>query len=125
MTHLIFSDTYFNRYRAVVATEDVRVYLGGNQLGLETVGTEPVVYAPTHILFPGMEAVGPPGINIGLQGMEVAEGVGKAGCQEFCELLAFLIGKARIVVVGLGILDVYFLMGHVHVATNKNGLHTV
>ncbi len=45
---------------AVVAAHDVGVNLGADELGLHTIGAEPVVDAPTSVLLAGMETVAPP-----------------------------------------------------------------
>ena len=52
----------------------------------------------------------------------MAEGVDKAGTEQRGHLAALLIGKSCIHAVGLGILQVDFLVSHVHVATHYHRL---
>ena len=51
----------------------------------------------------------------------MTECVGETGIEEVGELGAFFIGETGVVSIGLRVLDVYLLMCHVHVATNKHG----
>ena len=105
----------------MVAAEDVGVDSGCYEVVFDSLGTEPVVDTPAGVLFAGMEAVGPPGVDVCLLGIEVTEGVDETGRKEFGEFLPFFIGETGIHVVGLGIFQVYFLMCHVHITTYEDG----
>ena len=61
------------------------------------------------------EAVGPPGIDAFLIRIEVTEGIDETSFQQLRHLAALFIRKAGILPVGLRILQVDFLMSHVHV----------
>ena len=54
--------------------------------------------------------------------MRAAEGVGEPGVEQLGELLAFLIGKARISTVGAGVLQVDLVMRHVEIAAHDHRL---
>ena len=96
----------------VVAAQDTGVDLRVGDLGHQTVGDHEIVDAPAGILLPGLEAVRPPRIFHPVR-IERAEGVAEATGQQVGELLALLVGEAGIVAVGLGVLDVYLLVGNV------------
>ena len=57
--------------------------------------------------------------------MQPAEGVRKARIQQLGHLAALLIGEARIHAVGLGVLEVDLLMGHVQIAAQQHGLDLI
>ena len=105
----------------MVGAEDVGMDLRIVKTLAQTVGDDKVIDAPAGILLTGLEAVGPPGI-FHLIGIFEAEGVGKAAGQQMAELGALLVGKARIMAVGLGVLDIDLLMGHIQVAAKDDGL---
>ena len=108
-------------YGTMVGTQDVGMDLGTTELVVEGSGGDKIVDTPAGILLASLEAVGPPGVDAFLVGIEIAEGVGKAGSQQVGELGAFFVGKAGIAAVGLGVLEVDFLMGHVQVPTEDDG----
>ena len=105
----------------MVATHNLGVYLGFCHLGGEALGDEEVVDAPPSVLLTGAEAVGPPAVGH-LVGVQTAEGVDKATVEQTGHGLALLVGKSGVAAVGLGILEVYLLVGHIHVATDDDGL---
>jgi len=105
----------------VVAAEDVGVDAGCYEVVFDALGAEPVVDTPAGVLFAGMEAVGPPGVDVGLEWMEMTECVDETGRKEFGEFLSLFIGEPGIHVVGLGVLQVYFLMSYVHISTDEDG----
>ena len=109
----------------MVAAHDVGVYLGTDELGCKTLGTEPVVDAPAGILLAGMEAVAPPRIDVGGVGEEVAESVDETALEQVGELGTFLVGETGVVAVALRILDVDLFVCHVHVATHEDGFPLV
>ena len=57
--------------------------------------------------------------------MECAECVGKAAGEECGEFSALFVGETWVLVVGLGIFEVYLLMGHVEVAAEDDGFLVV
>ena len=57
--------------------------------------------------------------------MQAAEGIGKAAGEKLRHLGPFLIGKAGIFAVGLGVFDVDLLMGNIQIAAVDDGLHPV
>ena len=104
----------------MVGAEDVGMDLRIVKTLAQTVGDDEVIDAPAGILLTGLEAVRPPGILHFIR-IFLAEGVGKAVGQQMTELGALLVGKARIMTVGLGILDIDLLMGHIQVTTETDG----
>ena len=120
-----FSQCHLDLDGAVVAAHDVGVDCGGLELGLEAVGAEPVVDAPAGVLLAGMESVAPPGVDVGCVGEEMTEGVGEPCGEQFGELGTLLVGETCVEMVGFGVLDVDFLVRHVHVATDEHGLRLV
>ena len=52
----------------------------------------------------------------------MSEGVGKACIEQVGELCTFLICKSCVVAIGFGVLDVYLLVRHIHITTDKYGL---
>lgn len=95
------------------------------QLRAQAVGHQEVVDAPPRVLLARTEAVGPPRVHARRVGVEVAEGVGEACGEQLAELLPLLVGEARVAPVGLGVLQVNLLVGHVHVAADDDGLPRV
>ena len=108
-------------YGAVVGAEDVGMDRGIVEPFAQTIGDDEVIDAPASILLARLEAVRPPRI-LHLVGVLEAETVGKSRCEQLAELGAFLVGKASVVAVGLGILDVDLLMSHIEVAAEDDGL---
>ena len=72
-----------------------------------------------------METVAPPGVDALLSRMQVAERVGKTSLQQSRHLVALLVGEARILSVSLGILEVYLIVCHIHIATHHHRLAAV
>ena len=105
----------------MVGAEDIGMDSGIDQAFAQTIGNDEIVDAPAGILLAGLKTIRPPGI-LHLVGIFKAEGVGEAIGQQLAELGALLVGKARIMAVGLGILDIDLLVGHVQVAAEDDGL---
>ena len=63
--------------------------------GSQPVGYEKIIDAPARVLFPGMEAVGPPAISSRRIGVEQPEGIGKA---RFCLLYTSTLWVVRPVI---------------------------
>ena len=105
----------------MVAAHDFGVDFGVFDVLQEALGGDEVVDAPARVLLAGTEAVAPPRVG-DLIGIEGSEGVDEALAEQGGEFLAFFVGEAGIAAVGLGVLQVYFLMGHVHVAADDDRL---
>ena len=88
----------------------------------EAVAHEPIVDAPASVFLTRLEAVAPPRIDVAHIRIAGAPCVGEARREELGEFAAFFVGKAGIHPVGLGVLEVDFLMSHVHVTTYQYGL---
>ena len=108
----------------MVRTEDLGVDLRVHHPLRQSVGEEEVVDAPPGVLLARMESVRPPGVGH-LRGVEAAEGVGEATFEQRRHLFALLVGEARVAAVGLRILDIDLLVGHIEVATDDDGLLAV
>ena len=104
----------------MVAAEDIGMDAGIGQAVTQAVRQEEIVNAPAGILLSGLESVRPPGVGHLLR-VEEAEAVRKAAAEQRGELLALLIGKAGIAAVALGVLQVYLLVRHIHIATDYDG----
>ena len=105
----------------MVASHNLGVDGGSADLGEEPLGGDEVVDAPTGILLAGTEAVAPPRVG-DVVGVKGAEGVDESAAEQGGELLALFVGESCIAAVGLGVLQVDFLMCHVHVAAHDDGL---
>lgn len=116
------SEVDVHLYWAVVRPEDIGVYPGVGQFVVYPFGCQKVVDAPACVLLARLEAVGPPRVDAFLRGVEVAEGVGEARLQQGGELGSLFVGESGVATVRLGVLQVYFLMGHVEVAAYYHGL---
>lgn len=106
---------------AVVGAEDLGVDLGGCDLVPEGVGDEEVVQPPTDVLLAGVESVRPPGIFHLVRVLE-PPGVSETRVQKPGELAALLIGEPGVAAVRVRILDVYLIVGHVHVTADHHTL---
>ena len=90
---------------------------GALQALLQLRGCDEIVDPPSDVLLPRLEHVAPPGIGVRLIGVEVSEGVHIARVDHGGELVPLLLGEAGIAGVGLGILEVNGLMGHIYITT--------
>ena len=109
----------------MVAAGDLRPDVRAFDAGHQPLGDNEVVDAPSGVVLPGVEAVAPPRVGAGAVGVQGAERVHKAALQQLGHLAPFLIGEAGIHSVGLGILQVDLLMGHVQVAAVDHRLFGV
>ena len=91
-------------HRAMVRPVNLRMYARADQFLIQPIGYKKIVDAPTGILLACPETVGPPGVDVLLVRIEIAEGIGETGCQQLAELAALLVREAGIATVGLGIL---------------------
>ena len=103
----------------MVGTIDFGVNRSALETRTKTVGNQEIVDAPSSILLSCTEAVGPPAVGH-LIGMKRAEGVDEAIAQQLRHALALLVGESGIAAVSLGVLDIYLLVGHVHVAADHD-----
>ena len=104
----------------MVAAVDLGVNPGPGQSLLQSVTHQEIVDAPPGILLTRLEAVAPPGIDIGDIRIEEAPGIGEPRVEQDGHLLAFLIGEACVLAVGFGVFQVDFLVCHVQVATHDD-----
>ena len=74
-----------------------------------------VVDAPTHVSLAGAHAVAPPAVGIRSIGIELTEAVREAGVQKAREALALLVRKTGVLVVGVGVSEVYLLVRDIEV----------
>ena len=109
-------------YRTMVGTIDIRMNLGINQLIIQGSGSDEIIDTPASVLFPRLKAIRPPGVDILLMRIKVAESVCKARIEPLGELSTLLIRKTSILTVTLRILQVDFLMSHIQVATHHHRL---
>ena len=109
----------------MVRTHDNATDVGVGQTRKQTLADQEVVDAPPHVLLAGARTVAPPCISLFQIGVYGTESVDKTAVEEFCEFTALFIGETRIAPVGLGVLEVDLLVGHVHVAAYNNRLAAV
>ena len=106
----------------MVRPENLGVNLRPGETLAQAVGDDEIVDAPAGVLLAGLEAVGPPGIDVCLVRVEVTERVGETCVEQLLELGTLLVGEACVLAVALRVLQVDFLMGDVHVAADDDGL---
>ena len=83
----------------MVGTIHIRINLSINQLIIQGSGSDKIVDTPASVLFPCLEAIRPPGIDIFLIRIKVAESVRKARIQPLGELGTLLVRKTCILTV--------------------------
>ena len=105
----------------MVRAEDLVVDLGRLDLIGDPLRHQEVVDPPAGVLFPGLEAVAPPTVFDFLR-VEPPEAVGEARRLQLGHLGPLLVGKAGVAAVGLGVLDVDFLVGDVQIAAEDHRL---
>lgn len=81
-----------------------------------------IVDSPAGILFSGLEHVGPPGICVGLVGINGSESIHKTIVKQLGKLLPFLVGKTRICPVCFRILQIDLPVGHIEVPAQDHRL---
>lgn len=120
---LIFtSHSHIQGDRAVVAPQSCRANFTITQALQKPLGYQKVVEPPAHVFGPGVHHVCPEGIGVGHVGVKVTEGVDKASLQQLPEARTFLWGKACILLIALGVLEVNLLVRYVEVPTQDEGL---
>ena len=107
-------------YRTMVTSKDVGMDGSRLKMFLQSVGYKEIVNTPPRVLLSGTEAVGPPRVGFFQVRIEISEGICKSTLQQKGHLVAFFIGKTCIATIGLGVLEVYFLMGYIHVPTDND-----
>ena len=115
-------EVYFNR--TVVAAEYLVMDGSFFEPWSQPIGDEKVVDAPAGVLLAGAEAVAPPAVFDGL-GIEVAERICEAIAEQLGHLGPLFVCESGVAAVGLGVLEVYFLVRHVHIAAYDDGLSGV
>ena len=105
-------------YWAVVAAHYMGVDLGVDHLVAGIVAHQEVVDAPAGILRACLETVAPPGVDAFHVGVEMAPAVGESCVEQSGHFLALLVGETGVLAVGLGVLEVYLLVGNVKVAAH-------
>ena len=110
---LTFLQVQFQSDGAVIRAENIGIDRCGGDFFGRAVGYKEIVNAPTRVLFTGLEHITPPGVAAGSIGIQPAEGIREACIQCFCEAFTLLVGEACAATVGLGVLQVNFLMSHV------------
>ena len=88
---------------------------------MHTFGHDEVVDTPSGVLLACTESVRPPRVG-GVVGMQRTERIDESVGKELCHLLAFLVGESGVLAVGLGILQVYFLVCYVQVTAQNDWL---
>ena len=106
----------------MVAAEDVAADAGVAYVGGDCITDQEVVDAPAGVVLAGIKAVTPPAVDALDVRIGRAPGVGKTGIEQLGKLAAFLIRKACVAAVGLGVLKVDLLVRHVKVAAGHHGL---
>ena len=104
----------------MVGAKDIGQDFGVGDALLQAIAHHEVVDAPTRILLAGLKAIRPPRIGDLLR-IFPSEGVGEACCQELRKLRPLLVRESRVHAIGLRVLQVYLLVGHVQVAAQDDG----
>lgn len=113
------SEVQIELYGAVVGTEYFGMDLSRSNLVFQGVRDEEIVQPPTYILLAGVEAVRPPGIFHLVRVLE-PPGIRESGVQKNRELAALLIGEAGVAAVRVRVLDVYLIVGYVHITADHH-----
>lgn len=106
----------------MVGAEDVGMDCSTYKAWTQAVGAKEVVNAPPCVPCTGTTTIAPPAVCTFKSWKEVAERVCEACVEENCHLLALFVREASIAAVRGGILEVYLLVGNIHVATHDNRL---
>ena len=109
----------------MIRSLDLGQDVGIPYIAAQPVGYNEIVYAPAHVPFSRGSSVAPPGIRVTPVGIEEAEAVGKSGFEKLSELAALLIRKTGIAYIGLGVLQIYFIMGNIHISTGYDRLFRI
>ena len=106
--------------RAMVRAKNITVDGCILNLRRQPVRDQPIVDAPSRVIFPGIKAVAPPAVCPQRVRMAKAKGIRKATIQKRRKLLPFLIGKACISPIWPGILQIDLLMGDIEIPTDHH-----
>ena len=88
------------RHRTMVAALDIGVYLGAHHPMSYALAHKKIIDTPPHIALAGPHAVAPPRVGPAVVGMQQTERIDKSAVEKAAEGVAFLVGKAGVVVVG-------------------------
>ena len=98
---------------------------GGADEIFDPVRDNKIVNSPAGVVFSGIKTIAPPTVNAGCIRIQKAEGIGKAGSQQFAKTVPFFIGETGTAPVGGRIFQVDFLMGHIQVTAGDDRLFLV
>ena len=87
----------------MIAAEYLVVYRGMSYLVEQSFGHDKVVDTPSGIFLACLKSVRPPRVG-SILGMQPTECIHKTIVKEACHFGAFLVGKASVLAVGLGVL---------------------
>ena len=105
----------------MVGAEDFIMDICGNDPAHKRSGHYEIVDTPPCVPFTGIHAVRPPRI-LDFLGVQLPPGIAKARRQHLVHASALLVGEAGIAAVGAGVLQVNFLMRHIHIPANDHRL---
>lgn len=91
----------------------------------QPIGTKEIVDAPPCITLTCAAAIAPPAVGTFQGWKEIAERIREARREKCRHFFTLLVGKTRIAAVGGRILEVYLLVGYVHVAADNDGFQLV
>ena len=106
----------------MVAAKDVAADAGVAYVAGNRITHQEVVDAPAGVVLAGIKAVAPPAVDALDIRVRCAPGVGKTSIEQLGKLAALLVRKACVAAVGLGVLEVDFLVRHVKVTAGHHGL---
>ena len=97
------------------------VDFGGFEILLEGFRNEEVVDAPANVVFASFTPMAPPSVTLFFW-VQGTKSIDKVGIDEISDSLSFFVGKASVVVVGLGTSKIDLVMSGIEIATNYHGL---
>ena len=104
----------------MVAAENLVVDSGADEAVIHPLRGQEVIDAPACVLLSGTESVAPPAVGSFQVWMEMAERIRETARQELCHLFPLLVCEASIPAVALWVLQVDFLVRHIHVAADDD-----
>ena len=105
----------------MIGAEDVRVDLRVGDAWGDGAARQPVVDTPADVAGAGVGPMRPPGVFLGRVRMGCSKGIDKTSVEVILKAFALFVGKAMFADVGLGIGQVDFGMGDVHIAAVQHG----
>ena len=104
----------------MIRTHHLCMYLGICEVCFQSLGTYEIVDTPPCVVLSCPESIRPPRIDVSLIRVEVTESVNKSAIQQTCELLTLLVCETSIAAIGLWVLDIDFLVRHIHISTHDD-----